>query len=261
MVSRARRPRAVARAPRQGLSRRQLGWGRLGEDVGRGLRIVEHAFFAPTPPNNRRLAASMAAAPAHRQSKTVTVQPDAPLAGVALNYSLPTQSHFTRVFTRLIGISPGQWRRMKSLSGEFQPTMPTPGRTTMRPTSSSPSRRSVLAASAAAGALGLLPAERRAAAGDNAIRPFRINVPEEDLVDLRRRIAATRWPEKETVDRCSPRACSSRPSSSSRATGRPTTTGARSRRGSTRCRSSSPRSMGSTFISFTFARSMKMRCR
>ena len=32
-----------------------------------------------------------------------------------------------------------------------------------------------------------------------AIRPFRINVPEEDLADLRRRIAATGWPEKETV--------------------------------------------------------------
>jgi pimeloyl-ACP methyl ester carboxylesterase len=31
------------------------------------------------------------------------------------------------------------------------------------------------------------------------IRPFQIQVPEEDLVDLRRRIAATRWPEKETV--------------------------------------------------------------
>src|SRR5688500_7873501 len=32
-----------------------------------------------------------------------------------------------------------------------------------------------------------------------AVRPFRIEVPEEDLVDLRRRIAATQWPEKETV--------------------------------------------------------------
>src|SRR5215216_2048480 len=31
------------------------------------------------------------------------------------------------------------------------------------------------------------------------VRPFRIEVPEEDLVDLRRRIAATQWPEKETV--------------------------------------------------------------
>jgi pimeloyl-ACP methyl ester carboxylesterase len=36
---------------------------------------------------------------------------------------------------------------------------------------------------------------------DLEVRPFRIDdVPEEDLVDLRRRIAATRWPEKETVE-------------------------------------------------------------
>src|SRR3712207_3650467 len=32
-----------------------------------------------------------------------------------------------------------------------------------------------------------------------AVRPFRIDVPEEALDDLRRRIAATQWPEKETV--------------------------------------------------------------
>jgi len=31
------------------------------------------------------------------------------------------------------------------------------------------------------------------------IRPFRVNVPEEAIADLRRRIAATRWPERETV--------------------------------------------------------------
>jgi pimeloyl-ACP methyl ester carboxylesterase len=31
------------------------------------------------------------------------------------------------------------------------------------------------------------------------IRPFRVDVPEAELTDLRRRIAATRWPEKETV--------------------------------------------------------------
>ena len=34
---------------------------------------------------------------------------------------------------------------------------------------------------------------------DLEVRPFRIDVPEEDLLDLRRRIAATQWPEKETV--------------------------------------------------------------
>jgi pimeloyl-ACP methyl ester carboxylesterase len=32
-----------------------------------------------------------------------------------------------------------------------------------------------------------------------AIRPFRINIPQSALDDLRQRIAATRWPEKETV--------------------------------------------------------------
>ena len=39
-----------------------------------------------------------------------------------------------------------------------------------------------------------------AAAEKNAsIRPFRVDVPEADLTELRRRIAATRWPERETV--------------------------------------------------------------
>ena len=76
-------------------------------------------------------------------------------------------------------------------------------------------RRSFLATSAAAGAIGLLglaePTDARAASSqpenkgsssaneDSSIRPYRINVPQADLVDLRRRIAATRWPEKETV--------------------------------------------------------------
>src|SRR5260370_6844527 len=32
-----------------------------------------------------------------------------------------------------------------------------------------------------------------------AVRPFRVDIPEEAIADLRRRIAATRWPEKETV--------------------------------------------------------------
>jgi pimeloyl-ACP methyl ester carboxylesterase len=32
-----------------------------------------------------------------------------------------------------------------------------------------------------------------------AIRPFRVNVPEAELTDLRRRIDATKWPERETV--------------------------------------------------------------
>ena len=62
----------------------------------------------------------------------------------------------------------------------------------------SSTRRDVLAVAAAAGALSLLP-RYFAAADDSAIRPFRINVPEEQVADLRRRIAATRWPDRETV--------------------------------------------------------------
>ena len=33
----------------------------------------------------------------------------------------------------------------------------------------------------------------------NAIRPFHVNVPEAELAELRRRIIATKWPERETV--------------------------------------------------------------
>src|SRR5476649_2950880 len=69
----------------------------------------------------------------------------------------------------------------------------------MSTTSSSSTRRGILAASAAAGAIGLLLSARRAVAADNAIRPFRINVPEEALVDLRQRLVATRWLDRETV--------------------------------------------------------------
>jgi pimeloyl-ACP methyl ester carboxylesterase len=90
----------------------------------------------------------------------------------------------------------------------------------MSATSSPPTRRSVLAGSAVAGAISLLPLDlaATAAAGDappsqapnqgdspmgtgegDAIRPFRVSIPEEALADLRRRIAMTRWPDRETV--------------------------------------------------------------
>jgi len=36
-------------------------------------------------------------------------------------------------------------------------------------------------------------------ASDNAIRPFHVNVPEAELTELRRRINATKWPDRETV--------------------------------------------------------------
>jgi len=65
---------------------------------------------------------------------------------------------------------------------------------------SMPSRRSILAASAAAGVASFVSVRPTLAANeDSAIRPFSVHVPEADLADLRRRIAATRWPTKELV--------------------------------------------------------------
>jgi pimeloyl-ACP methyl ester carboxylesterase len=65
-----------------------------------------------------------------------------------------------------------------------------------------PSRRIVLAAVAAVGASSALQSVARASSdypAVDAIRPFRIEIPEDALVDLRRRIVGTRWPERETV--------------------------------------------------------------
>jgi len=52
---------------------------------------------------------------------------------------------------------------------------------------------------AVVGAASLLPSQLAAAPSDDAIRPFHVSVPETDLTELRRRINATRWPERETV--------------------------------------------------------------
>jgi hypothetical protein len=41
------------------------------------------------------------------------------------------------------------------------------------------------------------------------IRPFHVDVPDEALEDLRRRIAATNWPEKERPSPINPKACHS----------------------------------------------------
>ena len=56
----------------------------------------------------------------------------------------------------------------------------------------------LLAAPSHAQTVAAVDAQASARADDATIRPFRVKVPEKDLVDLRRRIAATRWPDKET---------------------------------------------------------------
>jgi hypothetical protein len=40
---------------------------------------------------------------------------------------------------------------------------------------------------------------RQKSSENTSIRPFQVNTPETELTELRRRINATRWPERETV--------------------------------------------------------------
>jgi pimeloyl-ACP methyl ester carboxylesterase len=74
--------------------------------------------------------------------------------------------------------------------------------------SPSPTRRSVLVTAAAAGAAGIAAsasspifgsAQAEGPRQENAVRHFPIKFPEEQLIDLRRRINATKWPDQETV--------------------------------------------------------------
>jgi pimeloyl-ACP methyl ester carboxylesterase len=85
----------------------------------------------------------------------------------------------------------------------------------MATNSSSPTRRRVLAASAAAGAVSLLPlhwvtaGETRSSqlskqgdskmATKDEVRPFSFHAPEAELADLRKRVNATKWPDREQV--------------------------------------------------------------
>ena len=52
---------------------------------------------------------------------------------------------------------------------------------------------------AAAGAASIFPAFKSNAAPSAEVRPFRVHFPEEALVDLRRRVSATKWPSQEIV--------------------------------------------------------------
>jgi hypothetical protein len=40
---------------------------------------------------------------------------------------------------------------------------------------------------------------RQTRSDNAAVRPFRVDFPEAELTELRRRVNATRWPERETV--------------------------------------------------------------
>jgi pimeloyl-ACP methyl ester carboxylesterase len=59
--------------------------------------------------------------------------------------------------------------------------------------------REALAASAATAASSRVARQARVETKSDAIREFHVNVPESELAELRRRINATRWPDRETV--------------------------------------------------------------
>ncbi len=62
----------------------------------------------------------------------------------------------------------------------------------------SSTRRELLAGAAAAGVATMLAGSSNAAES-NVGSPFSVSFPQDQLDDLRRRVAATRWPDKETV--------------------------------------------------------------
>jgi pimeloyl-ACP methyl ester carboxylesterase len=75
------------------------------------------------------------------------------------------------------------------------------------------SRRDFLATAAATSAIGMFPTKLLAGTAtekanpvnskptdNNGIRPFRVHVPDSAITDLRRRLAVTRWPPRETVN-------------------------------------------------------------
>ncbi len=63
----------------------------------------------------------------------------------------------------------------------------------------STSRRQFVAGAAAVGAIGALPSVTRATAGNSAIRPFKIAIPDADIAAMKRRIAETRWADAQPV--------------------------------------------------------------
>src|SRR4051794_38326357 len=84
---------------------------------------------------------------------------------------------------------------------------PKPGRSNMttqaRTDILNPDRRQLLSqaamAAVAASVSSLLPLHSAKAGVSGEVRPFHVSVPEQDLLDLRRRLAATRWPDREIV--------------------------------------------------------------
>ena len=71
---------------------------------------------------------------------------------------------------------------------------PTPGAETLTPAQPAPAATTTL------GETGLMSAATAEQSGDTSIRPFKYHATDAELADLKRRIKATKWPERETVN-------------------------------------------------------------
>ena len=105
-----------------------------------------------------------------------------------------------------IGDTNVQWIRCRDRSHpfaavEFLRRAQQRKRMVMSDTQATPSSVKTLSPTlAAAASRANVGAEPRDAAANTTIRPFRVNFPQTELDDLRQRVLATRWPEKEPVN-------------------------------------------------------------
>ena len=100
--------------------------------------------------------------------------------------------------------------------------------------------------------------EATASSSTTDIRPFTFEVSDEELEDLRNRVNATKWPDREVDPSQGVQLETIQALADYWAT---TTTGAPSRSASPPCPTSSPRSTGSASTSSTCAPSTRTRCR
>ena len=88
----------------------KLPLSQLAEKCGLSTRHFARAFRQSTgvPPHRWLLSRRV------DRAKDLLRDPALSLAEVALACGFADQSHFTRMFTTLVGLSPGLWRRMAS---------------------------------------------------------------------------------------------------------------------------------------------------
>lgn len=92
--------------------KQEISLGKVAEQCGLSARHFARAFRQSTgmPPHRWLLK--------HRVNRALALLPneDLSLAEIATSCGFSDQSHFTRVFTAMVGLSPGGWRRAERVS-------------------------------------------------------------------------------------------------------------------------------------------------